>query len=97
MKILGIETSCDETAVAIVDDTRKILAHEILSQSDHEAYGGVIPEVAARAHLQHMDRLIREAMTKARPGKRACSAARARIRTCSAAAPMWCLTMAIRA
>ena len=66
MKILGIETSCDETAVAIVDDTRKILAHEILSQSDHEAYGGVIPEVAARAHLQHMDRLIREAMTKAR-------------------------------
>jgi N6-L-threonylcarbamoyladenine synthase len=67
--VLGIETSCDETAVAIVGSDRKIYAHEILSQiDDHTPYGGVVPEIAARAHLQHLDRLIRQAMQTANIG-----------------------------
>lgn len=65
MKILGIETSCDETAVAIVDGDKNILAHEILSQQEHLAFGGVVPEVAARAHLSHIDTLTRAALEQA--------------------------------
>lgn len=63
--VLGIETSCDETAVAVVRDDRTILSHEILSQTEHEIYGGVVPEVAARAHLGHIDALTRAAMVTA--------------------------------
>lgn len=59
MKVLGIETSCDETAVAVVDNSRRILAHHVLSQTDaHALYGGVVPEIAARAHLDHLDALL---------------------------------------
>lgn len=59
MIVLGIETSCDETAVALVDDTRRVLAHRVLSQLDeHRLYGGVVPEIAARAHLDHLDSLV---------------------------------------
>lgn len=66
MFALGIETSCDETAVAVVSGTRQIVAQRILSQvDDHRPFGGVVPEVAARAHLQHLDRLIAEAMDRA--------------------------------
>lgn len=66
LRLLGIETSCDETAVAVVDGNRRILAQRILSQlDDHRPFGGVVPEVAARAHLQHLDRLIAETMTEA--------------------------------
>lgn len=66
MIILGIETSCDETAVAVVDDNRNVLSHLVLSQIDiHCLTGGVVPEVAARAHLDHLDRLILEAMKQA--------------------------------
>ncbi len=66
MRVLGIETSCDETAAAVVDDGRAILADVVLSQLDeHRPYGGVVPEVAARAHLDHIDRLIAEAMARA--------------------------------
>lgn len=65
MKILGIETSCDETAAAIVTGDGEILANLVLSQSEHEIYGGVVPEVAARAHLEHVDTLVREAMKQA--------------------------------
>ena len=66
MIVLGIETSCDETAAALVDDKGAILAHEILSQlDDHRPYGGVVPEIAARAHLDHLDALVRKAMRKA--------------------------------
>ena len=65
--VLGIETSCDETAVAIVDDRRQILAEAIQSQlSEHRPYGGVVPEIAARAHLQYLDGLVRKVMTDAR-------------------------------
>ena len=63
MNILGIETSCDETAVAVVDDRRRILSHIVLSQlQDHRPYGGVVPEIAARAHLDHLDGLVARAV-----------------------------------
>ena len=66
MIVLGIETSCDETAAALVTDNREILSNIVLSQlADHEPYGGVVPEIAARAHLDHLDRLIAEALTRA--------------------------------
>jgi N6-L-threonylcarbamoyladenine synthase len=64
--ILGIETSCDETAVAIVRDDRTIVAQRVLSQlADHQPYGGVVPEIAARAHLDHLDGLITDVMQMA--------------------------------
>ncbi len=67
MIVLGIETSCDETAVAVVDDRRDIRAHVLLSQlDDHRPYGGVVPEIAARAHLDHLDGLVAQAMEKAK-------------------------------
>jgi len=66
MLVLGIETSCDETGAAIVDDRRRILANLVHSQiADHRPYGGVVPEIAARAHLDHLDSLIRRAVTDA--------------------------------
>lgn len=69
MRILGIETSCDETAVAVVGDDRGVIAERILSQlDDHHPFGGVVPEVAARAHLKHLDRLIAETMAEANLG-----------------------------
>ncbi|MGO4725437.1 MULTISPECIES: tRNA (adenosine(37)-N6)-threonylcarbamoyltransferase complex transferase subunit TsaD [unclassified Inquilinus] len=69
MIVLGIETSCDETAAALVDDQRRILANVVLSQiEDHAPYGGVVPEVAARAHLAHLDGIIRQALAEAGVG-----------------------------
>lgn len=67
MKILGIETTCDETAAAIVasgeGDGGSILTNEVLSQiAQHAAYGGVVPEIAARAHVEVLDRLIQRAL-----------------------------------
>lgn len=61
--ILAIETSCDETAVAILRE-RELLASEIASQTEHEAYGGVVPEVASRNHLVHAPRLLNDAQRK---------------------------------
>lgn len=63
--VLGIESSCDETAVAVVTAERKILSHIVRSQSEHIIYGGVVPEVAARAHLYHLDTLIERALSEA--------------------------------
>lgn len=64
--VLGIETSCDETAVAIVDANRTILAHNVLSQVDeHADYGGVVPEIAARQHISSLDHLIRKTLLDA--------------------------------
>ena len=63
-KVLGIETSCDETAVAIVTEDKRVLANLVLSQQEHLAFGGVVPEIAARAHLNHIDALVREALDK---------------------------------
>lgn len=63
MIVLGIETSCDETAVALVRDDRTIISHLVLSQiKEHAVFGGVVPEIAARAHLDHLDTLIRGVM-----------------------------------
>ncbi len=65
--VLGIETSCDETAAAVVAGDRVVLAERLLSQiGDHAPYGGVVPEIAARAHLAHLDRLVAETMTIAK-------------------------------
>ena len=66
MKILGIETSCDETAAAVVEDGSKILSNVVVSQIDIFAeYGGVIPEVAARSHLEAMMPVINKALDDA--------------------------------
>ena len=70
MHILGIETSCDETAAAVVrrdaEGTGHIVSNIVLSQmKDHAPYGGVVPEIAARAHINHLDRLIAQAMAEA--------------------------------
>jgi len=63
MKVLGIETSCDETAVAIVDDQKNIISNLIISQIDlHKEFGGVVPELAARSHADVLDRLITKAL-----------------------------------
>ena len=65
MKILGIETSCDDTSCAIVEDGRKILANVISSQIDiHNAFGGVVPEIASRCHLEFLIPTIEEAFAK---------------------------------
>ena len=65
MRVLGIETSCDETSVAIVDSSKQILANILLSQTEeHKPYGGVVPEIAARSHILHLKPLINEALEK---------------------------------
>jgi N6-L-threonylcarbamoyladenine synthase len=68
--ILGIETSCDETAAAVVrrgeNGDGTILSNVVLSQlKDHAPYGGVVPEIAARAHINHLDQLISQAIEEA--------------------------------
>jgi len=67
MLVLGIETSCDETAAAVVSDRApRIHANLVLSQlAEHRPYGGVVPEIAARAHLDHLDGLIARALDEA--------------------------------
>ena len=66
MIVLGIETSCDETAAAVVTSAREIRANRVASQlADHAPYGGVVPEIAARSHLEHIDRLVAEAAEEA--------------------------------
>ena len=63
---LGIESSCDETSAAIVDSNKNILAHIIYSQiPEHSEYGGVVPELAARAHILAIDTVIRETLNHA--------------------------------
>ena len=55
MKVLGIETSCDETAISVVEDGTKLLSNVIASQVDiHASYGGIVPEVASRQHVRDM-------------------------------------------
>ncbi|GHF13065.1 tRNA N6-adenosine threonylcarbamoyltransferase [Kordiimonas sediminis] len=66
MTVLGIETSCDETAVAVVTADKRILAHKILSQVDtHAEFGGVVPEIAARQHISSLDHLIAATLKEA--------------------------------
>src|SRR5271169_4968945 len=62
-RILGIESSCDETAAAVVLDGRTILSSVVASQFDiHRKYGGVVPELASREHLRQIVPVVREAM-----------------------------------
>lgn len=63
--VLAIETSCDETAAAVLDGAGVILAEAVLSQRDHAAFGGVVPEIAARAHLAHLPGMVEEVMGRA--------------------------------
>ena len=63
MNILGIETSCDETACAVVKDGREVLANVVYTQIPlHQPYGGVVPEVASRAHIEKIHGVVQEAM-----------------------------------
>jgi N6-L-threonylcarbamoyladenine synthase len=75
MRVLGIETSCDETAVAIVEAPAggapigRILANVVYSQlTEHRRFGGVVPEIAARAHLERIDGLLADALAEAKLG-----------------------------
>ena len=73
MIMLGIETSCDETAAAVVEDaadpTARILSNVVQSQhGEHQPFGGIVPEIAARSHLQHVDQTIAAAMADAAVG-----------------------------
>src|SRR5690348_4378144 len=72
MRVMGIETSCDETAVAIVgasegrEPAGRILANLVYSQlTEHRRFGGVVPEIAARAHLERLDGLVADALAEA--------------------------------
>ncbi|HQG44138.1 MAG TPA: tRNA (adenosine(37)-N6)-threonylcarbamoyltransferase complex transferase subunit TsaD [bacterium] len=64
MRVLGIETSCDETSAALIDESG-ILANVIATQKIHEAYGGVVPEFASRAHMRQLPGIIRLALKQA--------------------------------
>lgn len=64
MLVLGIESSCDETAAAIVNDKKEILGEALLSQEEHKAFGGVVPEIAARSHLEHIDGILEQCFAK---------------------------------
>jgi len=63
--VLGLETSCDETSAAVLSGDHRILGHVILSQDVHEVFGGVVPELAARAHLKKVDAVVDETLSRA--------------------------------
>jgi len=66
MRILGIESSCDETAAAVVEDGHRLLSNVVRSQIDiHKVYGGVVPEVAARSHIEVINPVIEQALSDA--------------------------------
>lgn len=80
MKVLAIETSCDETAAAVVEDGRHVLSSVVSSQTDiHSAFGGVVPEIASRAHLELLGPVVNEAMARAGTGPKDLSAVAATI------------------
>jgi len=67
MKILGIESSCDETSAAVVEDGREILSNVIHSQIDiHRVYGGVVPEIACRVHIESITPVVEKALAEAK-------------------------------
>lgn len=69
MKILSIESSCDETAAAVVEDGRRVLSGIVNSQIEtHKKYGGVVPEIASRAHTEAISYVVKEALEKAGTG-----------------------------
>ena len=66
MKILGIDTSCDETAAAVVQDGRKVLSNVVASQiKDHQEYGGVVPELASRKHIEAFNFIVNKSLNDA--------------------------------
>jgi N6-L-threonylcarbamoyladenine synthase len=67
MKVLGIETSCDETSAAVVEDGRRLLSNVVASSADlHVQYGGVVPEIAARSHIEVIIPVIKQALADAK-------------------------------
>ena len=69
MLVLGIETSCDETSAAVVEDGRRILSNVVSSQvAEHAPFGGVVPEIASRQHLLNLSPVVRQALSEARVG-----------------------------
>ena len=66
VRILAMETSCDETAAAVIENGRRIISNVVFSQIDlHELYGGVVPEIASRAHMEACPRVAAEALEQA--------------------------------
>jgi N6-L-threonylcarbamoyladenine synthase len=66
VRVLGIESSCDETGIAVVEDGRRILVNRVLSQVPlHERFGGVVPEIASRAHVEAITRMLEAALAEA--------------------------------
>src|SRR5690625_7782039 len=69
MRVLGIETSCDETGIAVYDHEQGLLAHALYSQvAVHAEYGGVVPELASRAHVRKIRPLIDQVLAQAQTG-----------------------------
>ena len=67
IKIMAIESSCDETSVAVVKNGREVISNVISSQIDmHKKFGGVVPEVASRMHLEVINNIVREALDEAK-------------------------------
>ncbi len=79
MRILAIETSCDETGVAVVDDGRRIVSNIVASQLVHQDTGGIVPEVAAREHLRALDGITQQALNDAGAPLRAVDAVAATV------------------
>lgn len=69
MRIMGIESSCDETSISIIEDGRKILSNVIFTQIDtHKVYGGVVPEIASREHIKAISYVAKQALEEAKLG-----------------------------
>ena len=65
MLVFAVETSCDETSVCIMDNNKKIYSHIIFSQEVHQKFGGVVPELASRAHLEIIQGITKKAFKEA--------------------------------
>ena len=66
MKILSIESSCDETAAAVIENGRKIISSVVATQvEEHKLYGGVVPEIASRRHCEAINGVVRETLERA--------------------------------
>ncbi|MCQ2559231.1 MAG: tRNA (adenosine(37)-N6)-threonylcarbamoyltransferase complex transferase subunit TsaD, partial [Clostridia bacterium] len=68
MLILALETSCDETSAAVVQDGRILLSNIISTQKEHQKFGGVVPEIASRKHLELINPIIAAALAEAQVG-----------------------------
>ena len=66
MLVFSVETSCDETSVAILKHNKEILSHITYNQTGHKKFGGVVPEIASRAHLEILQKIIPKALKESR-------------------------------